>query len=143
MALPDVLARGRAMAEARMGAQNDGSTCTIRRRSGRRAQDERTGKESPEWVVVHAELPMRVDFGTSGEGASRVITVAGIEYPEATAVHHFPVFTEDLEDGDYIDITAGESTGTVWSIVKAVRADQKTARRLPVKGESRPTEWGA
>lgn len=143
MALPGVLARGRAMAEARMGAQNDGSTCTIRRRSGRRAQDERTGKESPEWLVVHASLPMRVDFASSGEGASRTVTVAGVEYPEATAVHHFPVATTDLADGDYVDITAGESAGTVWSIVKAVRADQKTARRLPVKDESRPTEWGS
>lgn len=127
----------RAEAEARMT-----SRVTIYRKSGRQAQNESTGEQSPEWVPVHTDLPFRLDFSSSSDGGSRRIEVAGVEYETATALGHFPAATADLQDGDYIDITAGECAGDVFSIVAAVRADQKTARRLPITEESRPDEWG-
>jgi hypothetical protein len=118
------------------------SRVTVLRKSDRTAQNESTGEESPVWDIVHTDLPFRLDFSSSSDGGSRRIEVAGVEYETATAVGHFPATTADLADGDYIDVTAGECAGDVFSIVKAVRADQKTARRLPLTEESRPDEWG-
>lgn len=127
----------RGEAEARMT-----SRVTVLRKSGRQTQNESTGEESPEWLPVHTDLPFRLDFSSSSDGGSRTVTIDGVSYESATAVGHFPALTADLLDGDYIDITSGECAGDVYSIVKAVRADQKTARRLPIAEESRPDEWG-
>jgi hypothetical protein len=127
----------RAEAEARMV-----SRVRVLRKSGRQTQNEATGEESPEWLEVHVNLPFRLDFGSSSDGGSRTVTIDGISYESATAVGHFPALTTDLLDGDLIDIVTGECAGDVYSIVKAVRADQKTARRLPIVEESRPDEWG-
>lgn len=132
----------RGQAESRMGAERGGSTVTIRRRSGQRIQDEGTGKKSPEWVAPHADLPMRLDFTSSSDGGSRTEGTDGVEVETATALGHFPALTADLRDGDYIDITAGEGAGEVWRIVKAVRGDQKTTRRVPIRSDTRPAEWG-
>lgn len=138
MALQDVLARGRAAAEARML-----SRITVRRLTGRQAQDEDNGTEAPEWETVHADVPIRLDFGSSSDGGSRGVQVGGVHYEQATAVGHLPIDTAGLRDGDYFEITAGAWAGAAYSIVKAVQADQKTARRLPIREESRPEEWGS
>lgn len=126
----------RAEAQARMT-----SRVSILRKSGRATQNESTGEESPEWITVHADLPFRLDTATE-DGMGRRIEVAGVEYETATAIGHFPAATADLADGDYVEVTSGEWAGDVFSVVKAVRADQKTARRLPLTEESRPEEWG-
>lgn len=138
--LPDRLAgrvaRGRAMAEARMT-----SRVTVRRKSGRPPQNEETGEEVPEWLVIHTNLPFRLDGSSSGDGGSHTVTIGGVTYEQATAVGHFPALTADLEDGDFIDVAAGEWLGAVFSIVAAVKADQKTARRVPIEEQARPEEW--
>lgn len=128
----------RAYAEARMESL---SRVKVHRKTGREPQDEWTGEESPEWTIVHTDLPFRLDSGSSSDGGSRRIEIAGVVYEEATAVGHFPAATADLTDGDFIEVTSGEWPGAVFSIVKAVKADQKTARRLPITEESRPEEW--
>lgn len=135
-------ARGRAFLEARMGAANGGSTVKVWRRTGRRSQNEATGKLSPEWTVPHEALPARIDFTSSSDGGSRTERPDDVEVEVATAVGHFPAITPDLQDGDYVEVTAGEGAGEVWRIVKVVRGDQKTALRLPMRSADRPVEWG-
>jgi hypothetical protein len=56
-------------------------------------------------------------------------------------VGHLPASTTNLADGDLIEVTSGEWAGDVFRIVAAIRYDQKTARRLPIVEEPRPTEW--
>lgn len=130
----------RELAEFRMG---ESSRVTVRRSTGRMVQDEQTGMESPEWVVVHADLPFRLAErgGMSGSAGSRKVNIGGIEFQQATAEGHLPADTFDLEDDDHIEITAGEWPGTVWRVVEAVKGDQRTARRVPIIEASRPEEW--
>lgn len=136
-AIEEALPRLRLEAEGRMT-----SRVNVYRKSGRQLGNESTGEQSPEWLPAHLNLPFRLDSGSSSDGGSRRVEIDGVTYELATAVGHFPAATDDLLDGDFIEVVSGECVGTVWSIVKAVRADQKTARRLPIVEESRPDEWG-
>lgn len=117
------------------------SRVTIHRATGRTTQSETTGLEVPVWDDVYAALPFRLDGGSSGDGGSRTITIAGTTYEQATGVGHLPHNTVDLADNDLIEITAGEWAGSVWRVVEAVRGDQKTARRVPIVEADRPGEW--
>lgn len=128
------LARGRAMAEARMV-----STCTVRRQTGEMDQDESDGFEVPVWAVVY-EGPMRLRGARSGMGYRTEDTPAGervLGVPEV----HLPVDAYAAADGDLVDVTAGERAGTVWRVVNSDAADQQTALRLPVEAADRPEEW--
>jgi hypothetical protein len=117
------------------------STVIVRRLTGHMVQNEETGTETAEWAAVY-EGPFRLDGGSSGDGGSRTVTIGGVTYEQATGVGHFPHDTTDLTDGDLVDVTAGEWQGAVFSIIEAVRADQKTARRVPIREAQRPVEWG-
>lgn len=128
----------REQAESRMT-----SRVTIHHRLAEQTRDKVTGKQSPSWVESHADLPFRLDGSSTGDGGTRSVDIDGVTYETATGVGHFPAATLNLTDGDLIEITVGESVGTVWRIVKAVRADQKTARRMPIVEDQRPSEWGA
>lgn len=132
---PEEMAEFRADAQDRMQ-----SRVTVRRRTGKTAQNSH-GEESPIWGVVHTDLPFRLDGSASSDGGSHTVNVGGVIYEQATAVGHFPATTDDLKDGDYILVTSGEWTDAVYSIIEALRADQKTARRMPIAEQSRPTEW--
>lgn len=118
------------------------SRATIRRKMGRTAQDEDTGVESPVWAVVHESLPFRLAGSSNGDGGSQTVNIDGIEYEQATAVGHLPASTVDLADSDYIEVVSGEWAGSVYSVVKATRKDQATARRVPIAEQARPSEWG-
>jgi transcription antitermination factor NusG len=118
----------RAEAEARMT-----SRCTVRRKTG--ATTVVGGMKVPVWETVHTDLPLRrTDPGTRG------VEIAGVRYPDATGRDDFPHDT-DLEDGDHIEVTSGEWAGTVERVIKATKADQATARRVPVVEVPRPSEW--
>lgn len=133
--LEATLERGRAAARARMR-----SATKVRRKTGRAAQDA-NGAQNATWAVVHASLPFRLDGSVGSDGGSHTVTIAGVTYEQATAVGHFPADTEDLADGDFLEVISGEWAGAVFSIVAAIRADQKTARRVPIAEQPRPTEW--
>lgn len=126
----------RAEAEARMV-----STVTVRRQTGRSAQNETTGKEAPVWDDVHTAIPFRLGGSNAGSAGSRTIHVGDGDVEVAVRVGHFPATTTDLADGDLIDITAGENAGLVLRIVEADWQDQATARRVPVVSVQRPGEW--
>lgn len=132
-AIDATLPRLRAEAEARMQ-----STATVRRKTGSTVQNETTGEEAPEWGAVYTGLPFRLVGGRSHS-----VTIGGVEFEEATARGDMPVGTDDLADGDLIEITAGEWAGSVWQIVEATKGDQRTARRVPVVEVSAPSEWSA
>ena len=129
-----VVDRGRAAAEARMT-----SRAVVMRKTG--AKVKVNGYDVPEWASVHVDLPWRTAAGSSGDGGSRGVTVGGVTFEEATGVGHCPATTADLRDDDLVEVTTGEWAGDVYRIVAAIRYDQKTARRLPVVGAARPTEW--
>lgn len=94
------------------------------------------GYEVPEWEYVYTGLPFRLVGGDT-----RKVTVGGVEFQEATARGDLPYDTTDLRDGDLIEVTSGEWTGSVWRVVEAVKGDQRTARRVPVEEVPRPEEW--
>jgi hypothetical protein len=127
--LDSVLAQARARTEAlRMT-----SLVTIRREGPSVTVD---GLDVPAWVAVHVGLPFRLVAGTS-----QSVTVGGVEFEEATARGDMPWDTRDLRDDDLIEVTSGEWVGSVYRIVKAVKGDQRTARRVPVVEAQRPEEW--
>lgn len=128
------LARGRRAAEARML-----STCTVRRMTGRTTQNESTGEEVPVWDVIYTG-PMRLGTST-GNNITRTETISGVEVQRALNTAHFPVSASAINDGDLIDVTAGENAGVVLRVVDAAWADQRTARRYPVESTERPGEW--
>lgn len=124
----------RAEAEARML-----STCTVRRMTGRTTQNESTGEEVPVWDVIYTG-PMRLGT-SSGNSPTRTETISGVEVQRALNTAHFPVGASGINDGDLVDITAGENAGVVLRVVDAAWADQRTARRYPVESTERPGEW--
>lgn len=128
------LTAGRAVAERGMT-----SRVAIRRLTGNTTTV--NGYEVPEWATVHTGLPFRLGSSSTGDGGTRAVVVGGVTFQQATAVGSLPWDTTDLRDQDYIDITAGEWAGSVFSIVEAVKGDQKTARRVPVVEVPRPEEW--
>lgn len=113
------------------------SRVNVRRTTGRMVQSETTGRQVPQWRIVHADLPFRLKGGRS-----RTVTIGGVEFEEATAEGSLPADTLDLKDGDLLEVVAGEWAGTVWRVVEAVKGDQRTARRVPVAETGRPAEWG-
>jgi hypothetical protein len=127
----------RAEAEARMTAR-----VSIRRKSSLAPQNETTGRETPAWATVATDVPFRLDSGSSSDGGTRRVETGGVEYQQATATGHLPATQRDLSDGDLLEVTSGEWAGSVWRVVEASFADQKTARRVPIVQESRPEEWG-
>lgn len=132
-AIEATLPRLRAEAQARMT-----SRVTVRRKTGHMVQNESTGREVPEWEAVHADLPFRLV-----PKGQRVVEIGGVEFSEATARGDVPFDTDDLQDDDHLDITAGEWAGTALRLIEAVKGDQRTARRLPVVEVPRPAEWDA
>lgn len=124
------------MAESRML-----SRVTIRRRTGRMAQNEGNGTEYPVWETVATAVPFRLGGSSSGSATSRNVDVVGVEVQRALRTGHLPASQADLADDDYLDITAGENAGLVLRVVEAEWQDQATARRVPVIAEDRPEEW--
>lgn len=127
----------RAEAEGRMK-----STVTIRRKTGQLAQNETTGLKSPVWTAVYTDHPFRLGGAERGGSGSRTLVIGGVTTTIAARVGHLPHTTDNLQDGDLIDITAGENAGKVLHIIEATWQDQATARRVPVYEVERPSEWG-
>lgn len=125
------LAELRADAQTRMA-----STTTIRRRASRGVQDEGTGLEATGWVTVATGQPFRLKAGRS-----RTVTIGGVTFEEATAEAHLPASVSDVTDGDMLEVTDGDWTGSVWRVVEAVKGDQAVVRRLPVLEVPRPADW--
>lgn len=136
-AINATLPRLRAQAEARMV-----SRAKVRRKTGKNAQNPTTGREDPVWTVEHTDLPFRLGGSPRGYSPTRTLRVAGVEREVAVRVGNMPFFTDNLRDGDLIEITAGENAGLVVQIVEATGQDQATARRVPVFEVQRPSEWG-
>lgn len=130
----------RAHAESRMGAGNGASTVHVWRKTGRNVPDETSGYDVPEWVVELADTPCRI-ASDRGAAPSRTVSTPGGDLTLGVRTAHFPVATEGIKDGDYIEVTAGRLVGSVWQVVEADAADQQTARRVPVVAVDRPGEW--
>jgi hypothetical protein len=99
------------------------------------------GLEVPQWDTIYTDLPCRIAGMARSQSPSRTLNIGGVEVQVATRTAHFPHDTADLRDGDLIDVTSGETSGTVWQVVEADAADQQTARRVPVIAVKRPEEW--
>lgn len=123
-----------------MGASNGSSTANVWRKTGRTVQNEANGREAPEWVIEHLEVPCRIG-SDKGAAPSRTISTPGGEVQLGTRTAHFPAGTENLRDHDLVEIVAGQLEGTVWQIVESDGADQRTARRVRVIATKRPEEW--
>lgn len=118
------------------------STCTVGRKAGRAAQDEATGLDSFIWDQVYTALPTRIGGASRDASAWTTETRAGgLQESVAERVEHFPWDTDNLEDGDVVEITGGENTGLFFQLVEAAPKDQATARRVPVKQILRPEGW--
>ena len=136
------LARGRAMAESRMGADNLGSTATVRRKTGNTIPHPTdVDRKVPEWADVLTDVPCRLASRGSAS-PSRSATIGGVEVQLAVRELHFPIATEGLRDDDLAVITAGERADSVWHLLEVQAGDQQTALRIPVVEVQPPTEWG-
>lgn len=122
-------------AEARML-----SRCTVHRKTGDTTTDA-DGWEVPEWAAVYTNLRLRLGGTPQGGAGFRRVTVGDVEVDLAVRVASLPASTDDLIDGDLIEVTSGENSGVVLRIVEASWQDQATARRVPVVETQRPSEW--
>jgi len=129
------------MAEARMGAENGGSTVTIRRKTGNMTTNDR-GLEVPEWAVIHEDLPARLSGTAANSAPYSTQNIGGVGFTVAARVLNLPASTTDLADDDFADITAGDNAGGVVQLIEVGWQDQTTARRIPVVAVERPEEWG-
>lgn len=125
----------RARAESRML-----STVAVMRDTGTTTEDA-DGFQVPVWATVYASTPFRLGGSNQGSTGTRAVTVGTTELQLAVRTGHFPFDTDLLQDGDLIDVTAGENAGLVLRIVEADPQDQATARRVPVVAVQRPEEW--
>lgn len=119
------------------------SRVNVWRKVGLGEQDESTGSEAVEWAAVYVDRPFRLGGAERGGSGTRTITVGGVELQLAVRVGHFPHDTDDLLDGDLIEVIGGEGAAadSVFRIVEADWQDQATARRVPVVRDDRPEEW--
>lgn len=117
------------------------STAAVKRKTGNHVPDPVTGLDVPEWATVIASTPFRLGGANQGSAGTRTLDVGGVEVQVAVRVGNFPAATDLLQDGDFIDVTAGENAGMVLRIIEAAWQDQSTARRVPVVSETRPEEW--
>lgn len=121
----------RDVAESRMGSANGASDAAVMRLTGNTVPDPFSGLDVPEFATVHVG-PMRLAAGNGPSASARKVQVPGGELSLAALRADFPATTATFEDGDVIEVYAGESTGTRWVVVEAARADQQTAYRVPV-----------
>lgn len=125
-------------AEARM---DESSRVTVRRRGAKQGQNEANGDQLYAWTTIYTDLEFRLAGADRGASGTRTITRGGVEVQVPIRVGSFPASAALLHDNDFVEITSGENEGAVYSIVEAEWKDQATARRLPLTGETRPTEW--
>lgn len=114
------------------------SRCAVMRKEGFEINAERL--KVPTWAAVYVDLPTRVADPRSA--SSQTQNVAGAASEAAERIESFPWGTDDLADGDHVDVYEGELAGRVFKIEEATGADQKTARRVKVIEVPRPVEWG-
>lgn len=120
------------------------SRCTIGRKAGAPVPDEATGFDVFSWTKIHVDLPTRL-AGASRDSAGWGIDTraGGVQESVAERIQHFPWDTADLQDGDVVEITAGDNAGLFFQITEATAKDQATARRVPVKQVPKPEGWDA
>ncbi|MCD4535646.1 DUF6093 family protein [Nocardioides sp. cx-169] len=119
------------------------SRVNIWRRVGLSEQDEDNGSEAVVWAAVYVDHPFRLGGSERGGSSTHTVSVGGVEMQLATRVGNLPHDTDDLMDGDLIEVISGEGAAvdSVFRIVEADWADQQTARRVPVVAADRPEEW--
>lgn len=116
------------------------STAAVMRDTGATTTDG-NGYVVPVWATVYASVPFRLGGAFQGGSGTRTVRVGTTEMQLALRVASFPVGTDLLQDGDLIEVTAGENVGLVLQVGEAAWQDQATARRVPVMQVQRPEEW--
>lgn len=117
------------------------STADIRRKSGNVTQNETSGVEGQTWTPIAITPARLAEFGAGAAGRNRPQRPGGVVWEQADRTLHLPASVSPLHDGDTVEMTAGENTGTFWRILEATWADQRTAYRLPVVQIDRPEGW--
>lgn len=100
------------------------------------------GLEVDGWATIHEDLPGRI-AANRGAGQSRTVRIGETEVQIAVREWHCPAGTEDIQDGDVLEVTAGENAGIFFRVVESAWQDQATARRLPVVEIQEPEGWSA
>lgn len=116
------------------------STVTGRRRTAGVTQDAASLVEEAVWVVVFSDVQARLGSVGSANASSSQGVGATVEVEAAARVLHLQVATP-VQDGDVVEITAGELVGTVWQVQESLGKDQATALRVRVTEMQRPAEW--
>ena len=132
------LSRMRARATSRMT-----SRANLRRETGLGDRDEDTGQRPRLFETTHTDLPGRLDAGHGHAGRTATHDVGGIELVRRVPEWHVPWGTQNVRQGDLIEVATGESAPLVLRIIDVPAGDQQTALRLPVEVTDRPWEWDA
>lgn len=117
--------------------------CEVRRLTGRKAQDEETGREVPTYVVVHEDVPCRLPSPVRATGAREA---GAALHPAADREVHVPAALPLTEFGWLVVVTEVDAltnpdlVGQVFRVVDPHASDQVTARRIGVAGEGVPME---
>lgn len=134
MSLAGVVARGRALAEARMD-----STCRIFYVSGRGAVNTTTAVQDPTYADRATGVPCRVHPPTSGTADAGTPGAAlGVRDDRVWSI---PVTVAEPKAGDFVELTTvGPLTdsalaGKTFRIIDPGTASQSTARRMRVQVE--------
>lgn len=111
-------------------------TITWRRRTGRGAQNEGTGREEPGYETLFT-CPCEITGRSQGEVTGRTVTLGGVEYVVLEGGINIPVATGELRAGDegVIATVAGTSDTTVGDVYRIVGFGGRTwatKRRLDV-----------
>lgn len=132
------LAELRQHAESRFGCRVE-----VRRLTGRKAQDEATGREVPTYVVEYADVPCRLPDPSTAPSRSDAGGGQVVEQQRKVHVaHDHPL----IASGRLMVVTAVDAAtnpdlvGMVFRVLDSAAGDQVTARRIPVTGEGVPME---
>lgn len=129
MSVTSALSAGRAAAERRMT-----SRVSIAHTTGGKTTNA-DGYEVDGLATSYTDVPFRLD-----DVRGHDVTIGGVTFSEATGIGHFPA-SQELQDGDVVRVDRGEWAGSYHRIVKAIKADQKTARKVPIVEVSQPEGW--
>lgn len=95
------------------------------------------GFEVDGWAQVYTDLPAWIDRGKG----TRTVRVGDVEMQLAVRVLKAPHDTDQLRDGDVVEMFGGPCDGRFFRFVETTPVDQKIQQEFEVVETERPGGW--